>query len=206
MKLTPRALPWLKAALHCAAALPLLWLLWAVPAGRFSADPVPELLQFLGGWALRLLLLTLCVSPLARWWKNGALIRVRRLLGLWCFAYASLHLGVWLLLDLQLAWGQIGAEIIERGFITLGMLSWLILLLLAVTSTKGWQRRLGRHWQGLHNWVYLTALLIPVHFWWGVKSGWMEPALYLMLSLSLLWWRRDKLTRWLQRTYQTRRL
>lgn len=206
MKLTARALPRVKAALHGAAFLPLLWLLWALPAGRFSADPVPELLQYLGDWALRLLLLTLCVSPLAKGLKAAWLVRVRRPLGLWCFTYASLHLLVWLGLDLQLAWGQIGGEIIERGFITLGMLSWLILLLLAITSTQGWQRRLGRRWQQLHNGVYLVALLVPVHFWWAVKSGWMEPAFYLGLSLALLWWRRDKLGRWWQRAYQGRRL
>ncbi|WP_375056273.1 protein-methionine-sulfoxide reductase heme-binding subunit MsrQ [Zobellella sp. DQSA1] len=206
MKLTARGLLRVKAALHGAAFLPLLWLLWAMPAGRFSADPVPELLQYLGDWALRLLLLTLCVSPLAKGLKAGGLVRVRRLLGLWCFGYASLHLLVWLGLDLQLAWGQIGAEILERGFITLGMMAWLILLLLAVTSTQGWQRRLGRRWQQLHNGVYLVALLVPVHFWWAVKSGWMEPVLYLGLSMALLWWRRDKLGRWWQRAYQGRRL
>ncbi|MBL1378940.1 protein-methionine-sulfoxide reductase heme-binding subunit MsrQ [Zobellella iuensis] len=206
MRLTARGLFRVKAALHGAAFLPLLWLLWALPAGRFSADPVPELLQYLGDWALRLLLLTLCVSPLAKGLKAAWLIRVRRPLGLWCFAYASLHLLVWLVLDLQLAWGQIGAEILDRGFITLGAVAWLILLLLAITSTQGWQRRLGRHWQQLHNGVYLVALLVPVHFWWAVKSGWMEPALYLGLSLALLWWRRDKLGRWWQRAYQGRRL
>ncbi|MBR9856628.1 MAG: protein-methionine-sulfoxide reductase heme-binding subunit MsrQ [Gammaproteobacteria bacterium] len=196
MKLTPKGLLWLKVCLHTAAVLPLLWLPWAFEVGRFSADPIPELLQFLGDWSLRLLLLTLCISPLAKKLKNGGLIKVRRLLGLWCFTYASLHLLVWLLLDLQLAWGQIGEEIVKRGFITLGMVSWLVLLLLAVTSTRGWQRRLGPRWQRLHNWTYLAALLIPIHFWWGVKSGWMEPAFYLTLSLGLLWWRRDKLGRW----------
>lgn len=196
MKPTPKGLLWLKVGLHAAAVLPLLWLPWAFEVGRFSADPIPELLQFLGDWSLRLLLLTLCISPLAKKLKNGALIKVRRLLGLWCFTYASLHLLVWLLLDLQLAWGQIGEEIVKRGFITLGMVSWVVLLLLAVTSTRGWQRRLGSRWQRLHNWTYLAALLIPIHFWWGVKSGWMEPAFYLALSLGLLWWRRDKLSRW----------
>ncbi|MDX1268078.1 MAG: protein-methionine-sulfoxide reductase heme-binding subunit MsrQ [Oceanisphaera sp.] len=194
--MTPKGLLWLKVCLHTAAVLPLLWLPWAFEVGRFSADPIPELLQFLGDWSLRLLLLTLCISPLAKKLKNGGLIKVRRLLGLWCFTYASLHLLVWLLLDLQLAWGQIGEEIVKRGFITLGMVSWLVLLLLAVTSTRGWQRRLGSRWQRLHNWTYLAALLIPIHFWWGVKSGWMEPAFYLTLSLGLLWWRRDKLSRW----------
>lgn len=202
MKLSPQQLPGLKAILQLGASLPLLWLPWALATGRFSADPVPELLQYLGDWALRLLLLTLCVSPLAKGLKAGWLIRVRRLLGLWCFAYASLHLLVWLVLDLQLAWGQIGAEIIERGFITLGMAAWLILLLLAATSTQGWQRRLGRRWQQLHNGVYLVALLVPVHFWWAIKSGWLEPAIYLGLSLALLWWRRDKFARWWRGAYR----
>ncbi len=204
MRLSPKGVTGLKALLHVAAVLPLLWLPWAFEAGRFSADPVPELLQYLGDWALRLLLLTLCISPLAKKLKSGALIKVRRLLGLWVFAYASLHLLVWLLLDLQLAWGQIGSEIVKRGFITLGMVSWVVLLMLAVTSTRGWQRRLGPRWQRLHNWVYLVALLIPIHFWWAVKSGWIEPVIYLALSLGLLWWRRDKLSRWWRTRMQAR--
>ena len=132
------------------------------------------------------------------------MIKVRRLLGLWVFAYASLHLLVWLLLDLQLARGQIGSELVKRGFITLGMVSWVVLLMLAVTSTRGWQRRLGPRWQRLHNWVYLVALLIPIHFWWSVKSDWIEPVIYLALSLGLLWWRRDKLSRWWRTRMQAR--
>lgn len=196
MKVSSKQITLLKVILHLAACLPLVWLPWAFSVGRFSADPIPELIQYLGDWALRILLLSLCISPLAKMLKTGALIKVRRLIGLWCFAYASLHLLAWLWLDLQLAWGLIGSEIIKRGFITLGMASWLVLLLLAVTSTQGWQRRLGNRWQRLHNWVYLAALLIPVHYWWAVKSGWIQPVIYLLLSLSLLWWRRDKLKRW----------
>ncbi|PSJ41505.1 sulfoxide reductase heme-binding subunit YedZ [Zobellella taiwanensis] len=195
MKLDAAGVRRLRILLHVLAAAPLLWLLWALPAGRLGGDPVPELLHFLGIWALRLLLLTLSISPLARWLRLGALVRLRRALGLWCFAYASLHLLVWLLLDLQLAWGLIGAEIVKRTFITLGMLAWLVLLLLAVTSTQGWQRRLGARWQRLHKGVYLVALLVPVHFWWSVKSGWIEPAFYLALSLGLLYWRRERLFR-----------
>ncbi|WP_319784378.1 protein-methionine-sulfoxide reductase heme-binding subunit MsrQ [Oceanisphaera sp. IT1-181] len=195
IKLSPKKITGLKVLLHLAAILPLVWLPWAFSVGRFSADPIPELIQYFGDWALRILLLSLCVSPLAKALKSATLIKVRRLIGLWSFAYASLHLLVWLWLDLQWGWSLIGSEIIKRGFVTLGMLSWLILLLLSLTSLQKIQRRLGRYWQRLHNWVYLAAVLIPIHYWWAVKSGWIQPLIYLLLSLSLLWWRRDKLLR-----------
>ncbi|WMC10265.1 sulfoxide reductase heme-binding subunit YedZ [Oceanimonas pelagia] len=195
MRIDASALRRLRVLVHGLAVLPLLWLPWGFAAGHFSADPVPELLHYLGIWALRLLLLTLCISPLAKRFRLGPLVRLRRAVGLWCFAYASLHLLAWVLLDLQLAWGLIGEEIVKRGFITLGMAAWGVLLLLAITSTQGWQRRLGAHWQRLHNWIYPTVPVVCVHFWWSVKSGWIEPLAYLLAGLFLLLLRRDKLTR-----------
>lgn len=185
----------LRILVHLLAALPLLWLPWGFATGHFSADPVPELLHYLGIWALRLLLLTLCVSPLAKRFRLAPLVRLRRAVGLWCFAYASLHLLAWVLLDLQLAWGLIGEEMLKRGFITLGMAAWIILLLLAITSTQGWQRRLGRRWQTLHHWIYPAVVIVCVHFWWSVKSGWIEPLVYLLTGLLLLFLRRDRLLR-----------
>lgn len=195
MRLDATLLRRLRVLVHGLAVLPLLWLPWGFSAGYFSADPVPELLHYLGIWALRLLLLTLCIAPLARRFRLGALVRLRRAVGLWAFAYASLHLLAWMLLDLQLAWGLIGEEIIKRGFITLGMAAWLVLLLQAITSTQGWQRRLGKRWQILHNWIYPAVIVVCIHFWWSVKSGWIEPFIYLLVGLLLLSLRRERLTR-----------
>ncbi|SDI83136.1 sulfoxide reductase heme-binding subunit YedZ [Ferrimonas sediminum] len=186
MTLTQGRLLALKTLLHLCFLLPLLYLAAAVQGGAAGGDPVQYVIHFLGMGALHGLMASLLVSPLARWWKLGALVRVRRLLGLWTFAYALLHLGAFLVLDLLGDWALLLSEVVRRPYIVVGMLALLILTALALTSTQGMQRRLGRRWQRLHNWVYLVALLAPVHFWWSVKSGWYEPALYLMLCLGLL--------------------
>lgn len=181
---------------HIGPLAGLLWLLWAVPNGLLGGDPVPGIIHWLGKGALNVLLLCLCVSPLARGLKTGALMRLRRPLGLWALVWASLHLGSWLLLDLQLDWSLIGHELVTRSYIVLGMLGWVILLALGVTSLPRLVRVLGPRWQKLHNWVYLVALLGPVHYWWSVKSGWQEPLFYLLLAGGLLALRRRLLRPW----------
>ena len=179
---------------HAGAVAPLLWLIYAVPRGALGGDPVKELIHFLGLGALRLLLLTLLVAPLARGLHFGQLMRVRRPLGLWCFAWASLHLTTWLALDLGFAWGLIGEELVKRTYILVGFTAWLLLLALAVTSIPVLVRRLGRRWKPLHRGIYLIAILGCVHFWWSLKSGWIEPAIYLAVALALLWPRRRQIT------------
>jgi methionine sulfoxide reductase heme-binding subunit len=134
-----------------------------------------------GQWALRLLLATLAVTPLRRLGGWPALLRYRRALGLWAFAYACIHLTIYLALDLGGYWRQIFADIVERPFITVGMLAWLLLLPLAITSTRGMMRRLGRHWQRLHRLAYLAAALAVLHFLWLVKADLREPLLYASL-------------------------
>ncbi|GAA5187338.1 protein-methionine-sulfoxide reductase heme-binding subunit MsrQ [Ferrimonas gelatinilytica] len=182
--------PWglwgLKSALHLACGVPLLYLWAKVAAGAAGGDPVQYIIHFLGMGILHTLAATLLVSPLARWLRAGILIRTRRLLGLWCFTYAVLHLTAFATLDLLGDLSLLGSEILKRPYITVGMAAFVILLLLALTSTRGMQRRLGRRWQRLHRWVYLVAVLGPVHFWWSVKSGNLEPALYLAAFLALL--------------------
>lgn len=178
---------------HAGAVAPLLWLIYAVPRGALGGDPVKELIHFLGLGALRLLLLTLLVAPLARGLHFGQLMRVRRPLGLWCFAWASLHLTTWLALDLGFAWGLIGEELVKRTYILVGFTAWLLLLALAVTSIPVLVRRLGRRWKPLHRGIYLIAILGCVHFWWSLKSGWIEPAIYLAVALALLWPRRRQI-------------
>lgn len=172
---------------HVGSLLPLLWLIFiALPQGRLGGDPVQGLTHFLGKGAIHLLYLTLCVSPLARALKIGQLLRSRRPLGLWCFAYASLHFYVWLALDLQFHWTMIGEEIIQRGYLLLGFIIWLVLLALAITSVPRLMRAMKRYWKRLHSFIYLTAILAPIHYWWSVKSGWIEPLLYLLVAFYLL--------------------
>lgn len=185
------------AVVHLGAALPLLWLLLALQRGALGGDPVQALTHFLGMGALRLLLLTLLVTPAAQLSGWSMLNRLRRPLGLWCFAWACLHFAVWLALDLALDWSLIGGELVKRTYILLGFSAWLLLAAQAITSVPWMLRRMGRHWKRLHGLIYPVVILVCVHFWWSVKSGWVEPAIYLALALALLWVRRQKIHRWL---------
>lgn len=195
LRLTARHITLLRALAHLGALGFLLWLGFAIPAGRLGGDPVPELIHYLGKGALNLLLLTLLVSPLAKRWRQGQLIKLRRPLGLWSMTWALLHFMAWLGLDLQFDWGLIAGELVKRSYIVVGMVALLLLIALGITSLPALQRAMGSAWQKLHNWVYAIALLVPVHYWWSVKSGWLEPLIYLALACALLLPRRDRLLR-----------
>ena len=183
----------LHVSVHVGAALPLAWLFWAVPAGELGGDPVQELIHYLGLGGLRLLLLSLLISPLVSWLGMPLLNRLRRPLGLWAFAWVSLHFACWLGLDLLFAWSLIGEEIIKRTYILVGFAVWLVLLALAVTSIPRLVRAMGRRWKPLHRLVYPAAVLACVHFWWSLKSGWLEPFIYLAIVAALLWLRRRQI-------------
>ena len=185
-----------KAAVHALALAPMAllgWRAWQVGSGAdidaLGADPVAAIEHELGLWALRLLLLTLAVTPLRQLLAQPVLLRFRRLLGLHAFAYACLHFAAWLVLDLRGWWTQVLVEVVERPYITVGFAAWLLLVPLALTSTRGWMRRLGRHWGRLHRLVYAIAALAVLHFWWVVKSDYREPLLYAAILAVLLGWR-----------------
>lgn len=146
--------------------------------------------------ALKLLLATLMVTPLARYGKQSLLIRCRRMLGLWCFAWATLHLTSYALLELGLAnLALLGQELINRPYLTLGALSWL-LLALAATSFQAAQRTLGSHRQRLHNLIYVIAVLAPIHYLWSVKILSPQPMIYGLSTLFLLALRYKKFRQW----------
>ena len=183
-----------KIIVHLAALTPLAilsWQTWTVANGSnaLGADPVAEIEHRLGIWALRLLMITLAITPLRQLTGWTVLTRFRRMLGLYAFAYASLHFAAYLGLDLRGYWTQVFDDIAKRPYITVGFLAWLLLVPLAVTSTRGWIRRLGRNWARLHKAVYLIAVLAVLHFWWVVKSDLREPALYAGIAALLLGWR-----------------
>jgi len=200
MRLTLRHITWLKVLLHLAALLPLIYLLVSAMQGWLSADPAKDIQHFTGRMALKLLLATLLVSPLTRYLKQPLLIRTRRLLGLWCFAWASLHLISYWLLELGFDHLRLlGSEIIARPYLLLGMISWVVLFALAITSFQRAQRELGRRWQTLHNGIYLIAILAPVHYLWSVKTLSPQPMLYALAAILLLAWRYKKLRKSFQR-------
>jgi len=197
VRLNAKQITWLKVALHLAGLLPFLWLFWAINSGGLSADPVKDIQHFTGRMALKFLLAALLVTPLARYAKQPLLIRTRRLLGLWCFAWATLHLTSYALLELGIHnLGLLGRELITRPYLTLGITSWIILFALTLTSTQAAQRKLGKRWQLLHNFVYLVAILAPIHYLWSVKILSPQPIIYALLALLLLACRYKKFRQW----------
>lgn len=187
MRLTAKQITWLKALLHLAGFLPLVWLVWAVRHGELGADPGKDIQHFTGITALKFLLAALLVSPLARYAKQPLLFRTRRLLGLWCFAWATLHLTSYALLELGMQnLGLLGRELVSRPWLMLGMMGWVILLLLTLTSTQAAQRKMGQRWQKLHNSVYLAAVLLPIHYLWSVKVLSPSPIIYAFCFVGLL--------------------
>lgn len=183
----------LKAAIHLGALIPLVYTFYLATVDELGGDPVMALIHFSGIGAFNLLLLSLAISPLAQTLKQGLILRLRRLIGLYAFTYALCHLMTYIIFELQLDWRLVISEIIKRPYITVGFVAFLILSALTITSTKAMQRKLKNHWQKLHNWVYVALLLVALHFIWSVKSDISEPLIYWALALILLALRKDKL-------------
>lgn len=186
-----------KALLWPLCLAPLLFMLlgvFQVSGYGLGANPIEELLHRCGEWGLKFLLITLAITPLRRITGWSWLVRYRRLLGLFAFFYVMLHFVVYIWLDRQLDLGSIVEDIVKRPYITIGMVAIVMLIPLAVTSTRGMMRRLGRRWQKLHRLVYVIAILGVWHFWWQVKADFLEPSIYAgILALLLgvrLWYRK----------------
>lgn len=175
-----------------ACLLPFAWLVFeALYAGgrALGADPIEAIQDRMGIWGLRLLLLTLAITPLRQITGKVWLGQLRRMTGLFALFYVSVHFLNYMLLDQGLALNFILEDILERPFITVGMLALVGLLPLGITSTAGWRRRLGRRWNSLHKLVYPIAILACWHFWWQVKSDIVEPAIYAAILAVLLGYR-----------------
>lgn len=167
-----------KPLVFLACAVPLLLLVRGAVLNDLGANPLETVIHTTGAWALRLLLVTLAVTPLRRLTGWTWLQRFRRLLGLYAFFYACLHFIAWAWLDQGLSGSSMLADIAKRPYITVGFTAFVLLIPLAATSTRGMMRRLGRRWQRLHRLVYLIAPLGVLHFVWLVKADWLEPAIY----------------------------
>lgn len=188
-----RALPWYQrlrpGALYFIGLIPGAWTFYLGIMDRLGADPMKVLERDLGLWALKFLVLGLAITPLRRL-TGISLLRYRRAIGLLAFIYAGLHLTTYVLLDQQLDLAAIWADIVKRPFITVGMLAFLVLVPLAVTSNNASIRRLGSStWQRLHRWVYLAAAAAAVHFVMVVKAWPVEPMVYAGLVVLLLSYR-----------------
>ena len=185
---------------------PLVFLLCLLPAvlvvgdafgitGQLSANPVEDILDRFGNWAIRLIMITLAVTPLRRITGWNWLVRFRRMLGLFTFFYALMHFLTWLLLDRGLAvdpafeWSAIFEDLTERPFITIGSAALLLLTAMAVTSTNGMRQRMRRAWDKLHYSVYAVGVLGVWHYWWQVKKDTSDAWIYAVILAALLGYR-----------------
>lgn len=194
-----RAMRWIaKPLVFLLCLMPLGWLLLGLadltglahwPSASLGANPVDRIQDTLGLWGLRLLLVTLAVSPLRDLAGWPRLIAFRRMLGLFAFFYVSTHFAWYLLVDQGLDWRLWVEDIAKRPFITVGFTAFVMLVPLAVTSTKRAMRRLGRRWQRLHRLIYPAAILGCTHFYWQVKADIREPLVYFLALAVLLGWR-----------------
>ncbi|WP_310572126.1 protein-methionine-sulfoxide reductase heme-binding subunit MsrQ [Gemmatimonas sp.] len=174
---------------------PALWLLVIVPAivlvaqlllDQLGAEPIEELEHASGKWALRLLAASLAVTPLMRLTGWGWMVAQRRFLGLAAFFWALGHLSVYIVLDQFFDWPAIGEDILKRLYITLGMLAFVLMIPLALTSTKAAIRKLGgKRWNLLHRLVYVSAIAGCIHFLWAVKKDLVEPIIYVAVFVVL---------------------
>lgn len=169
-----------------------------------GADPIQTLHFKTGDWTLRFLLITLTMTPLQRLFKTSTPIRFRRMFGLFTFFYASLHLSVWLVLDQSLSFENMLEDVPQSPYIILGLIAYTLLISLAVTSTQGMMRRLGRKWSSLHKSVYLIAILGVMHFFWLTKLDYTEPFIYAVILAVLLSFRLPVVQTFLKRRCPTK--
>lgn len=173
-------------AVYLVGLIPVPWLLYLAQTGGLGREPIKALEHELGGIALKLLILGLCVTPM-RQYLGLNLMRFRRAIGVLAFSYVTLHLAVWVVLDMNLLWGQMWADIVKRPYITIGMAGFVALLPLAATSNNLSLRKMGAAaWRKLHKLTYVAVLLGGIHYLWLVKGIQLEPLLYMAVILALL--------------------
>jgi sulfoxide reductase heme-binding subunit YedZ len=216
--------PTTRTGIHVLCALPLLVLLGRtgltfleIDPGEWAAhhlgvwatgiisdlgvNPIETIIRYLGDWALRFLIIALAVRPVSRLIHKPALMRYRRMLGLWAFAYVTFHMLNFIITDQFFDWASIGKQIVQNKFITVGMAAFVLLLPLAITSTRGMVMRLGaKRWQRLHRLAYFAGICGSVHYIWMVKADIRQPLVYfvilmILLGLRLFWWARARFAR-----------
>jgi methionine sulfoxide reductase heme-binding subunit len=181
---------WTKLTLFVVCLLPVARLAWRYHVNNLTANPIEFITHFTGDWAIRFVVATLAISPVRKLLQLPDLIRFRRMLGLFAFFYATLHFATWFGLDKFFDMHEILNDFTKRRFIIAGLIAYLCMVPLAITSTKGWIRRLGgRRWQRLHRLVYVTGIVVVIHYYWLVKSDIRLPLLYGSMVTILLAYR-----------------
>jgi len=181
---------WLKVAVFLACLVPLARLGWKGYNGTLTANPIEFITHSTGDWTLTFLLITLSVTPLRKLLRQPWLIRFRRMFGLFAFFYGCLHLMTYVWFDKFFDWHAMFADIYKRRFITAGLTAFLLMVPLALTSTKGWIRRLGgKRWQVLHRLIYFSAIAGVIHYVWLVKADLTKPLRYAFVLGVLLTYR-----------------
>ena len=189
---------WTKLVVFPACLIPVAELGLHAYQGNLGANPLEVITHTTGDWTLRFLLITLCVTPLRQLTREYWLIQYRRMLGLFAFFYGALHLTTYLWFDKFFVWHDIWQDVGKRKFITVGFLAFVLMIPLAVTSTKGMIRRLGKRWTALHRLIYVSALAGVIHYYWLVKADHRLPLAYgagLVVLLSYRIIRSVKATR-----------
>ena len=181
-----KAIQWAKIPAFLACLIPAALLGWGALHGTLGANPIEAITRGTGKWTILFLLITLAVSPLRQLTVQYWLIRFRRMLGLFAFFYGVLHLTTYVWLDKFFDWHEMLKDIAKRPFITIGFTAFVLMLPLALTSTQGMIRRLGKRWQLLHRLIYASAAAGVVHFYWLVKADVRRPLLYGALLAALL--------------------
>ena len=181
-----------KPLLFAGGCLPAILLIWGAVSDQLGANPAEALIRSLGDWSLRFLVMVLLVTPLRTWAQWPALARMRRMLGLFVFFYASLHLLAYTWFDMEFVWRSVADDVLKRPFILVGMMAWVLLLSMAATSFDRVIRAMGaRRWRWLHRSVYVVAALAVLHFFWmrSGKNDFAEVAVYAAILTFLLGWR-----------------
>lgn len=189
-----RRLLFLKGLVWFLGLAPAVWLLWLGVTDRLGANPIEEVLHWFGDTALIFLLVTLSITPVRRLTGWNSIAPLRRPIGLFAFFYLTMHFLWYAVVDQTLDLEFVIEDVMERPYILAGFTAWLLLIPLAITSTKGWIRRLKKNWQRLHRLVYLSTSLGVLHFYWQVKADtyWPIVATTVLAVLMLLRIRRRR--------------
>lgn len=176
----------LKVSVFFLCLVPISLLFYKLYIDELGANPFEALTRQSGEWTLRFLLITLSLTPLKLLLKKSWPLKFRRMIGLFVFFYASIHLMTYIWFDQFFDWYEIWVDIVKRPFITMGMLSWFILMPLAITSTNAMKKRVGRYWKKLHQFVYLIGILVLLHYFMLVKADYWWPVLYSLYFIALM--------------------